>query len=283
MRAEPWSVRFGEVGYPTTLASCPDAPRILFGCGTLSNRRAVAIVGSRAATREGSERARGVAMRLASAGFVIVSGGAIGIDAAAHRGALDAGGETIAVLGSALDDLYPARNRELLAHIAERGALLTPFDRGQPIRGWNFPHRNKIIAGLSEAVIVVEAGARSGSLSTAAAALRYGRKVMAFAGSVGTQRLLSQGAHGLGAPEDLPAALEESARAPVRALPVDEMQRLLLNVIDAEPRPLDEVAHLTRLPLSRVSAALLALELEGRVFRASRGYVRATSAGRART
>ncbi|MEK6607191.1 MAG: DNA-processing protein DprA [Myxococcota bacterium] len=273
-----FTYRLGDPSYPTALADCPDAPRILYGRGHVPPLPSVAIVGSRAATLDGRERADAMARALVGAGFAVVSGGAIGIDAAAHHGALAAAGATIAVLGTSLDDLYPPRNRALLETIATRGALLTPFPRGAPVRRGNFPRRNRIIAGLAQAVVVVEAGARSGSISTAAAARQYGRRLLAVPHSAGAHRLVAEGATAVDTPESLLRALAGGdtpepirPRAPQGAGPIE---RALLGALQAEPRTIDEVAHATRLPAGRVAAGLLRLELAGAALRRANGYVR---------
>lgn len=279
MLKRSWCLRFGESEYPAALMACPDAPRILYGTGLHpNNARAWAIVGSRAASRIGCERARAVATILARAGITVVSGGAMGIDTAAHRGALEAGGETVAVLGGPLDNLYPLRNRTLFTEIADRGSLLTPFAPGQPLQRWNFPKRNRIIAGLAEAVVVVEASARSGSLSTARAANEYARQVFAFPESPGTHQLLAQGAKVLHSPEDLLAL--GNGRAPVDSTPAPEYSAtrdLLLNALTITPRSLEDIAAGISLPAGRTAAALLMLELKGAALRTSHGYVRVTS------
>lgn len=271
-----WSLRFGEAGYPARLAACADAPRVLHGRGTLPHAgRAIAIVGSRAATRTARDRAEASARAAVAAGVAVVSGGALGVDAAVHRGALDAGGETVAVLGTPIDVLYPPRNRALLEEIARRGALVTPFDRGAAVRRWNFPKRNRIVAGMADAVLVVEAGARSGSLSTAAAARAYGRTVLAFDDSPGAHRLIAEGAVGVDAPEDVLAALD--GRAPVRRGPIvdaaDDAERALLRALGREPRTVDEAAAAAGLPAGRAAAALFSLELRGAALRTGEGYV----------
>jgi DNA processing protein len=200
----------GQPGYPTALwAALGASSKALYVSGTLPEAPlAVAIVGSRRATAEGMTRAKELAAELASRDVVIVSGGALGIDTAAHRGALAAGGRTVAVLGTGLDMVYPERNRALFDQIvASGGALVSMFPEGTPPRGGNFVARNALIAGLSHAVVVVEAAERSGSLTTAARAVSQGRLVCAVPGSPGSARLLGEGALLVRSADDVLAAM----------------------------------------------------------------------------
>jgi DNA processing protein len=190
-----------EPDYPTALRAVYAPPIILYVRGTLADDTdAVAIVGSRGATVPGRVLARSLARDLAGAGLTIVSGLARGIDTVAHEGALDAQGRTVAVLGSGLDRVYPPENASLARRIAERGAVVSEFALGTPPERGHFPRRNRVIAGWSRAVVVVEAAAKSGALSTARAALDEGREVMAVPGhpsepgAVGTNALIRDGA-----------------------------------------------------------------------------------------
>jgi DNA processing protein len=183
--------------YPALLREIPDPPVLLYGKGRRAflERQCVAVVGSRNATQSGSETAARFAEALSASGLTVVSGLALGIDAAAHRGALDAAGSTIAVVGTGLDRVYPARNAALAREIAEKGLLLSEQPLGTPPLAENFPQRNRIISGLSLGVLVVEAAIASGSLITARCAADQGRDVFAIPGSIHSP--LSRGGHGL--------------------------------------------------------------------------------------
>jgi DNA processing protein len=189
-------VVFGEPAYPALLAEIPDPPPAFWIDGALPPVDArVAIVGSRNATPHGLQVAARLGEDLARAGSCVVSGLARGVDGAAHRGALRAGGPTIAVLGSGVDVAYPPEHAALARDVAEHGALVSEFPPGTPPRGWHFPRRNRVISGLCHAVVVVEASDHSGSLITARCALAQGREVMAVPGGVLSGR--NRGAHGL--------------------------------------------------------------------------------------
>jgi DNA processing protein len=268
------ALRPGEPGYPAGVAQLSDAPT-LYVRGTLPARPAVAIVGSRAASREGRDTAVALAAALVRAGRGVVSGGAIGIDTAAHKGALEAGGGTVAVLGSGLDDPYPPQNHELLDRIARAGALVSPFSPRTPPRRWHFPRRNRVIAALGTAVVVVEASLRSGSLITARVGFELGRAVFAVPGTPGCHRLIVEGALPIDRAEALIAALE--GRAPPRAH--DRRARSagaarLLATLGAQPCDPDALAQAAGLKSSEASVALLELELDGLAVRAPGGYVR---------
>lgn len=211
--AVPWQ----SGAYPPLLASIPDAPFVLWVRGRLDSAKpSVAIVGSRAATPYGLEAASRLAGDLAAAGVVIVSGLARGIDSAAHQAALAAGGETVAVLGSGPDVIYPAEHARLATQVAAAGALVSELRPGTPPLSRHFPARNRIISGLAAAVVVVEAAERSGSLITAGCALEQGRAVMAVPGSVlsgryrGCHGLIRDGAAMVESAEDVLAELQTS-------------------------------------------------------------------------
>ena len=214
---------------PPPLRAIPDPPAVLFVRGELAALSAfqIAIVGSRRATRAGGRIAHRLAGELAGRGLVVTSGLAQGIDAEAHRGALEAGGRTVAVLGSSLDRIYPASHRRLAERIADQGALVSEFPFGTSPVPWNFPWRNRIISGLSLGVLVVEAAERSGSLITARLGAEQGREVFAVPGSIlnplaaGCHRLLRDGAKLVERAEDvveeLPAAVRAVLEAPAPA------------------------------------------------------------------
>src|SRR5262245_37435942 len=272
--------------YPIQLAAVPGMPPALFveGDPECLSRPQVAIVGSRAATAAGRETAFDFASRLAALGFAITSGLAAGIDAAAHRGALAAGGVTIAVCGTGLDRVYPAEHRELAARIAERGALVSEFATGTPPVACNFPRRNRLMSGLSRGVLVVEAASRSGSLITARHGGEQGREIMAIPGSIhnplarGCHRLIRDGAALIETVDDVLVALDVSALASAAESgengrdggkfsdgPLDSDAEMLLNALGFEPADLDRLVERTGMAAASVISKLQLLELEGRV------------------
>jgi DNA processing protein len=215
----PWpadGVEFVEgAASPDRLRVLPDAPPWLFVKGRIPEGPMVAVVGSRRATRYGLEIAAEIGRRLGSAGWPVVSGLALGVDAAAHQGCLEAGGRAVAVLGSGIDVWYPRKNRALGERILiEGGAVISEFGPGVTPEPWRFPFRNRIISGLASVVIVVEAAVRSGALITAHLAIGYGREVMAVPGdidrstSVGCNLLIRDGAHPITGLDDLVETIE---------------------------------------------------------------------------
>lgn len=283
-----------DAEYPADLRAVEDAPEPLHVRGRLldEDALAVAVVGSRRATPYGIEIAELLAADLAARGVTIVSGLARGIDAAAHRGALRVGGRTIAVLGAGLDVIYPPEHRGLAGEIAERGALVSQFAAGTPPLPQNFPIRNRVIAALSRAVVVVEAAERSGSLITARLAAELGREVLAVPGRVtspesrGANRLIQDGAAVAMGWEDVVAVLPERwkaclAEAPApRSAPSNSRAAgpdrdtpeasgaaggRLLALLGEDPVDIDSVIERSGLAAGRVAAALLDLELAGRV------------------
>ena len=221
--------------YPPGLTRLPRPPR-LDGCGLLPAAPAVAIVGSRAASAAALATAAALAGHAVARGWCVVSGGAIGVDSAAHRGALAAGGATVVVLGTGLDVVYPERNRGLYSEVvAAGGALVSMFRRGEPPRRGHFVARTAVIAAWAEAVVVVAAERGSGSLSTAAAARRLGVGVAAVAGTAGTDALIAGGASAVASGADLERVLAgEVVRAARRDL--DEDERALWEALAAGPR-----------------------------------------------
>jgi DNA processing protein len=233
-------------------------------------------VGTRRATAYGREVTRQLVSALAANGVTIVSGLARGIDAAAHQAALDAGGRTIAVLGSGLDLVYPPEHKLMAEAVADAGAVVSEFALGTRPESANFPARNRIISGLALGVLVVEAGDKSGALITAhMAADEQGRPVFAVPGSVlsrastGTNRLIQQGARPVLGAEDVLEELNLSMvvqHAEARAsLPVNDTENRLLNHLSREPVHVDELRALAGLPVAEVSAALAMMELKGMV------------------
>ena len=271
-----WTIQRGENAWPAKLSELPDAPQSLRIRGDLGrpDERRVAIVGSRQADPYGIEVAASMARDLALAGVCVVSGGAEGIDAAAHRGALEAGGRTIAVLGTGIDLVYPAAHRTLFARIlASGGALVSEYEDGTPAAHWTFPKRNRIVSGLCEAVVVVRAGERSGALITAAWARRQGVPVLAVPGDVreegsaGPIALLRRGAKVAASARDVLEVLGLAGQLP---LPVEEPgrelegdQAALFGALGRVPRHADEIARTAGVSPATALSALLVLELRG--------------------
>jgi DNA processing protein len=263
-------VAASDDGYPRRLGRLRDAPEVLWACGRLPAPAvpAVALVGSRAATGDGNALAVALAQALARRGYAVISGGAFGIDAAAHGGALEAGGDTFAVLGCGADIVYPDRHARLFARIANQGGLLSELPPGTPPRSWHFPRRNRLIAALSDAVIVVEAAVRSGALITARLALAAGQRVLAVPGTPGTDGLLDAGAVAVTSVDTLWDALEGRA-AVVAASPVPPRQAALITALADGPDDPGSLARRLGLSLPSVMGLLTEAELEGRVRRAA--------------
>lgn len=265
--------------YPQRLKETPGAPPLLYILGEITPQDswAVGIVGTRRATAYGKEATIRLATGLVEAGISIVSGLARGIDTIAHRAALDAGGRTLAVLGSGLDVIYPAENRNIAKQIVEEGmgAVVTEYPLGTQPDAVNFPPRNRIISGLSLGVLVVEAAEKSGALITVEFALEQGRDVFSVPGpltsrmSEGTNNLIKTGAKCVTAASDILEELDlnmvtEHVEA-VRALPSDPTERMLLEHLQDDTRHIDELTNLSGLPTSTVSALLTMMELKGLV------------------
>src|SRR5580658_4158124 len=280
----------GTADYPRMLAEICDAPPVLYCRGQLEARDelAVAIVGSRHCTVYGRQQAERFASGLARAGITVISGLARGIDAAAHRGALEAGGRTIAVAATGLSQVYPPEHKELAAQIAEHGGVVSESCLDQePIAGL-FPQRNRIISGMSLGVIIIEATRTSGALHTARHALEQGREVFAVPGRIDS--LTSEGCHDLirdGVPlvrgvDDVLEALgpllspvkrtqTESVHSP-RELTLSQQERTILNLVTVEPRLIDEIVRDSALESSRVLATLTVLEMKRMLRRLPGGY-----------
>ncbi|HZP11248.1 MAG TPA: DNA-processing protein DprA [Nevskiaceae bacterium] len=273
--------------YPAALKEVAQAPLALFCQGdvALLGGPQIAIVGARAASPEGLDNARKFASVLAKAGLVVTSGLAQGVDGAAHRGALDAGGNTIAVCGTGLDRVYPAKHRELAHEISAKGLLVSEFSPGMPPMSDNFPRRNRVISGLSLGVLVVEAAARSGSLITARLALEQGRDVFAIPGSIhnpaakGCHALIRQGAKLVDSARDI---LEEVAprlglRVPAeKSSPslepkLDAPQRKVLEAIGHSATSFDTLVERVAMSVEELSSVLLMLELDGLIAAAPGG------------
>lgn len=281
----PTQVAIGETAYPANLREIQAPPERLYLRGVLaaSDVLAIAIVGSRAATPYGLAVAERLAADLAARGVTVVSGLARGIDSAAHRGALRAGGRTIAVLGSGVDVIYPPENAGLARDIEASGAIVSQFAPGtRPLSGY-FPARNRVIAGLSLGVVVVEAAEKSGSLITAGLAGELGREVMAVPGpltsrlSVGAHRLIQDGAALIQGWEDVVDQLPLRWRDQIRVLPAGPLPPSspepeehtdtgrLLRVLGEEPMSIDSIIERSGIAPGRASALLVTLEVEGRI------------------
>jgi DNA processing protein len=271
----------GEPNYPSQLRQLHDPPPGLFlrgsGAAELLGQRGVAIVGARACSSYGSQVGRLLGRELAAAGLVIVSGLARGIDGEAHRGALEAGGRTVAVLGCGVNRDYPAAHGQLAARICERGLIVSEYAPGLEPAPWRFPARNRIIAGLAAATVVVEARDRSGALITADFALETGREVFAVPGeitsalSAGTNALLRLGATPLTSSEDVLEALGvEAASAPSPEL--GETPARVLEALVREPSGIDGLVRETGLDAAVLATALAELELAGVVAEADGLY-----------
>lgn len=272
-----------DAEYPRLLAETPDAPPALFVRGRpLGGRPAVAVVGARRASRAGLETAHHLGRQLAGAGVLVVSGFARGVDAAAHRGALETG-TSLGVFGCGADVCYPTDQRRLLEALLAKGSVVSEFPMGTHPEPFRFPIRNRIIAGLSRIVVVVEAAERSGSLITARLAAEYGRDVAAVPGAIlspcaaGSNLLLKDGAILVRSVEDILRELpdEERALLAARSAPGADADLVLPEGLSAdavrlfgaldpdEPRDADALALAAGLPASRLSGALVALEIEG--------------------
>src|SRR3990172_8171962 len=262
--------------FPPPLLESASPRIVLYRWGALrpDDRYAVALVGTRRPTAYGQAVARDVATALAVHGVTVISGLARGVDSIAHRAALDAGGRTLAVLGSGLDEIYPPEHRSLAQEIAGQGALLTEYPLGVRPEAGNFPVRNRIVAGLARAVVVVEAGEASGALITADFAAEQGRDVFAVPGSIysrasrGTNRLLLTGATPLTSPEHMLEALRVPAALPMEEENLvwtgGELEMLLAGLLSDDPIHADDLVARTRRTPSEVMAALAMLELQGR-------------------
>jgi DNA processing protein len=272
-------VTLADETYPKLLLEISDPPLLLYARGRveLLQRSALAIVGSRNATQQGNANAEAFARTLSESGLTIVSGLALGIDAAAHRGGLQGPGSTIAVLGTGIDVIYPQRNAALAADIAARGLLVSEFALGSAPAAQNFPRRNRLISGLARGCLVVEAAVASGSLITARAAAEQGREVFALPGSIhsplakGCHALIKSGAKLVESAEDVLTELSgfrpsgyASTREPAR--PASERAESgLLALMGHDPVDVDSLCSRAGLSAEQVSSELLRLELDGRV------------------
>ena len=282
--AVPWS----DARYPASLTTIVDPPPVLWVRGVVDalSAHAVAIVGSRAGSPYALAVAERLAADLAARGVVIVSGLARGVDSAAHRGALTGGGATVAVLGSGVDVLYPPEHAPLAREIEKEGAVISELVPGTPPQQWFFPLRNRIISGLSRAVVVIEAGEKSGSLITARCALEQGRDVLAVPGNVlsgrnrGAHALLRDGAKIVESADDILEELQmcAPARPPGTGSAAPPVDPILACLTPGEPSDLDALAERSGLSPSRLLPRLFELELQGSVARVGGGrFVRVDS------
>ncbi len=297
-------VTINDESYPPLLKQIHDPPVLLYIIGKfpLQDTPSIAIVGSRSPTEYGKTTSQQLSYQLAERGITIVSGFARGIDTCVHRGALEAGGDTVAVFGCGLSIIYPETNRGLAAEIIESGALVAEFPMTMPPRGKNFPRRNRVISGLTLGTLVVEASDRSGSLITARHAAEQGREVFAVPGQIfsgvsrGTHSLINQGATLINSVDDLLDALPQDytqilggkSIEPPSAKQSDKIARpqsvekrstptpqpkanlnltpdeqTVLSAIDADSVHIDEITRITQLPIGKVSSLLVMLELKG--------------------
>ncbi len=286
-------ITLDEPEYPENLRKVPDCPQVLFVKGSLlpRDRLAVAIVGTRKASALGKAIAQEISGDLAKAGMTVVSGLAYGIDASAHRAALDKGNRTIACLGNGLDVLYPKANWEIYDKIPSSGALISEYRPGTQPKPWHFPERNRLIAGLSLGVVVVEAGEKSGALITADWALKYGRPVMAVPGSIksslyrGANRLIQEGAYLVTCAEDVLSFLrkeneyvpEPGMQKAVETLTLEES--LILGYLE-EWECVDDICdNVNNMPVFKVVSILSSLEVRGLVISLPGGKYAVTTAG----
>lgn len=276
----------GDAAYPPALANIPDPPLLLYIRGRIDllSRPALAVVGSRNATAQGKANAGAFANALSDAGVCVVSGLALGIDAAAHEGALRGAGSTIAVVGTGADLFYPARNRALAERIAGEGCIVSEYALGTPPTSGNFPRRNRIISGLSSGVLVIEAAAQSGSLITARVAAEQGREVFALPGSIhaplakGCHQLIRDGARLVETVNEVLEAMRVSplasaAPAGAQAMPTESGCTELLAQLGHEPLAVDDLLERLDTDIGQLSMGLLALEMAGMIERLPGGKV----------
>ena len=266
-----------DEAYPQRLKEIEQPPPVLYIRGEYlpDDLYAVAIVGTRRVTPYGRQITEELSSYLASNGITVISGLARGVDAIAHQTALKAGGRTIGVLGSGVDKIYPPEHRQLAGQIMNHGAIVSDYAPGTPPDASNFPPRNRIVSGLSLAVVVVEAGETSGALITAEFAAEQGREVFAVPGSIlapqskGTNKLIQKGALPLLSINDLMQALNLTRmgyhKAARKILPADDTERRVMSILSAEPLHVDEIRNQTELPIEKVSATLALMELKGMV------------------
>jgi len=272
-------ITLADATYPKKLLEISDPPALLYAIGNLAllNHTSIALVGSRHATPQGEKNAVNFAQAMCDHGLCVVSGMALGIDGAAHRGAIKSNGATIAVVGTGLDIVYPARHRDLAHQIAERGLIISEFPLGTPSKSQNFPRRNRIISGLSAGCLVVEANINSGSLITARLAAEQGREVFAIPGSIhspvskGCHQLIKQGAKLVESAEDIFEELKNVMPEHGPSGPTTQMgtttpeANSLLALMGFEAISFEALLATSALTPERLSSMLMLLELEGKI------------------
>lgn len=276
-RLEPFEIALSDGAYPPQLLSTPDPPQVLRGFGDPSSlSHGLAVIGARRCTPCGRQIAMTFARWAGGAGYTVYSGAAMGCDQAAHRGCLEVGGATVAVLGSGADVAYPGGSDGLLFEIARRGAVISELAWGHPPAKWTFRARNRIIAGLAAALVVIEAGLPSGTFLTADAALAAGREVLVVPGSVfapeyaGTNRLMREGAHPVTDISDLASELRDILPVPGDASSgsfLVEGDDPVLAAVRSNPSRPDDLARALDMDIVDVARAIGRLEGEGCVVR----------------
>jgi DNA processing protein len=276
-RANARLVTLADDDYPALLRQLPEAPAVLYVRGTLTpaDHHALAVVGTRKATTYGRDAAYHLCKQLAAQGITIISGLAQGIDTAAHRGALDGGGRTLAILGCGIDRIYPSENTKLAVEITGQGAVISEFRIGTPPESRNFPRRNRVISGLALGVLVVEAPEKSGAIITASVAAEQGRDVFAVPGNIfnpmsgGTNRLIQDGAKLVMNVNDILDELNiaqtqlQTRTITERIVPANETEARLLELLGTDPVHVDDLTRLSGLPIASVNSTLTVLELKG--------------------
>lgn len=276
-KSEIQVLTWNDADYPRSLREIDQSPPVLYLLGEVNDLEhpAVAVVGTRRMTQYGRQATKELTTELSRRGISVVSGLARGVDAAAHQAAMDAGGRTLAVLGSGVDQIYPPEHRKMAERIRTNGAVISDYPPGTQPEAGNFPPRNRLISGLSRAVVIIEAGEKSGALITAAYAAEQGREVFAVPGSLyapqsrGSNRLIQEGAHIYLNPQDLFELLNldrvddfKTARA---VLPSDATEARLFDLLGREPLHVDELRLQSGLPVEIVSSSLTMMELKGMV------------------
>ncbi len=268
---------WADAEYPIRLKNIPHPPPVLYVRGEIlaDDHWTVAIVGTRRVTSYGRQVTEQVATYLARQGVTVISGLARGVDGIAHHTALLQGGRTLAVLGSGVDQIYPPEHRQLAEKIMQHGAIISDYPPGTPPDAVNFPPRNRLISGLSAAVVVIEAGETSGALITATFAAEQGKDVFAVPGGIyspqskGTNRLIQQGATPLLDVRDILEQLDirhvDQYKQASLMLPADEVESALLKILQLEPMQIDEIKAQSGLAVEKISAGLTMLELKGLV------------------
>jgi len=272
------AITIKDKDYPKTLKEISDPPALLYYKGDIGNfdGLALAVVGSRKYTSYGERTVEKIVKPLAKAGLVIVSGLALGIDTLAHRATLDAEGKTIAVLGNGLDSIYPATNKSLMLDIVKKGgAIISEFPVGTPSYKYNFPFRNRIIAGLAQGTLVVEAALESGSLITARAALDYNREVFAVPGSIfsesseGPNNLIKMGAKVVTSAEDVLSELNikgvSNLQEARKIIPDSREEAIILEILKETPVDIDKIVKTTKLDIVKINQTLTLMEMKGKV------------------